>query len=84
MMADSLVDYKRGFMSMEIQRIKEKQQQRVDFKGTFRGKNNKIQGPRTATNRVSDSGTSLSDVITKQLRAEHPQDNLNGGSGTKK
>lgn len=83
-MADSLVDYKRGFMSMEIQRIKEKQQQKMEFKGTYRGKNNKIQGPRSATNRVTDGGTSLSDVITKQLRAEHPQDNQNGGLGTKK
>jgi hypothetical protein len=83
-MADTLVDYKRGFMSMEVQRIKEKQIQRVDFKGTYRGKNNKIQGARSATNKVSAGTNTLSDMVTKQLRADHPQDNINGGSGTKK
>ena len=72
-MADSLVDYKRGFMSMEIQRIKEKQQQKVDFQGTFRGKDNKIQKSKSPTNRVSDGSKSISDYVTKQLRQDYPQ-----------
>lgn len=68
-----LVDYKRGFMTMEVERIKEKQTQSVAFKGTYRGKNNKIQGASTPSNRVSDGGKSISDLATKILRQDHPQ-----------
>lgn len=72
-MADTLVDYKRGFMSMEVQRIKEKQSQSATFKGTFRGKNNKIQGPKGPNNKFAEGGRTISDVITKQLRQDYPQ-----------